>query len=122
MSWVVREVVGGPWFTEGCDTASEIPAVNEIEWRPFEHSKRLLGHAGTNGIVIRAYGPLTCARLLDDVRVARLADRYGKAAAHLLRWNLQLDTVPLPKANNYKYQREHITVFEPAAAARWRKC
>jgi 2,5-diketo-D-gluconate reductase A len=42
-----------------------------------------------------------------------MAARYGKTPAQLLiRWNLQLGVVPLPKANHTQHQRENLDVFD----------
>ena len=42
-----------------------------------------------------------------------MAARYGKTPAQLLiRWNLQLGVVPLPKANHAQHQRDNLDVFD----------
>jgi diketogulonate reductase-like aldo/keto reductase len=56
--------------------------------------------AADNRILIQAYSPLTRATRLGDPTLRQVAGRYGKTPAQLLiRWNLQLGTVPIPKAN-----------------------
>ncbi|HEU4779438.1 MAG TPA: aldo/keto reductase [Steroidobacteraceae bacterium] len=91
----------------------ELPAVNQIEWSPFGHSPRMLDFCRDNDIVIQAWSPLTRAQRLNDDKVAGMAARYGKSPAQLLiRWNLQLGVVPLPKANHAQHQRENLNVFD----------
>lgn len=91
----------------------EMPAVNQIEWSPFGHSPRMLDFCRDNNILIQAWSPLTRARRLNDDKVAAMAARYGKTPAQLLiRWNLQLGVVPLPKANHVHHQRENLNVFD----------
>ena len=91
----------------------ELPAVNQIEWSPFGHSPRMLDFCHDNHIVIQACSPLTRARRLNDDKLSAMAARYGKTAAQLLiRWNLQLGVVPLPKANNTRHQRDNLDVFD----------
>jgi 2,5-diketo-D-gluconate reductase A len=91
----------------------ELPAVNQIEWSPFGHSPRMLDFCHDNGIVIQAWSPLTRAQRLNDDKLAAMAARYGKNPAQLLiRWNLQLGVVPLPKANHVQHQRENLNVFD----------
>jgi diketogulonate reductase-like aldo/keto reductase len=91
----------------------ELPAVNQIEWSPFGHSPSMLDFCRDNGIVIQAWSPLTRAQRLNDDKLAGMAARYGKNAAQLLiRWNLQLGVVPLPKANHVQHQRENLNVFD----------
>jgi len=91
----------------------EMPAVNQVEWSPFGHSPRMLDFCRDNEIVIQAWSPLTRATRLNDDKVATMAARYGKTPAQLLiRWNLQLGVVPLPKANHAQHQRENLNVFD----------
>jgi diketogulonate reductase-like aldo/keto reductase len=91
----------------------EMPAVNQIEWSPFGHSPRMLDFCHDNHIVIQAWSPLTRASRLNDDKLTGMAARYGKTPAQLLiRWNLQLGVVPLPKANHTQHQRENLDVFD----------
>jgi diketogulonate reductase-like aldo/keto reductase len=91
----------------------ETPAVNQIEWTPFGWSREVFDWSTERGIVIQAYSPLTRARRLDDPQLTAVAERYGKTPAQvLLRWNLQLGTVPLPKANRREHMVENLDVFD----------
>jgi len=91
----------------------ELPACNQIEWSPFGHSPRMLDFCRDNGILILAASPLTHARRLNDDRLGNMAARYGKTPAQLvIRWNLQLGVVPLPKANHSAHLRENLGVFD----------
>jgi 2,5-diketo-D-gluconate reductase A len=96
----------------------EMPAVNQLEWSPFGHSPRMLDFCRDNGILILAARPLTHAHRLNDDKVGAMAARYGKTPAQLLiRWNLQLGVVPLPKANHVQHLRENLNVFDFEIAA-----
>jgi diketogulonate reductase-like aldo/keto reductase len=91
----------------------EMPVVNQVEWSPFGHSPRMLDFCRDNGIVIQAWSPLTRATRLNDDKLGTMAARYGKTPAQLLlRWNLQLGVVPLPKANHVQHQRDNLNVFD----------
>lgn len=95
------------------EASGEVPAVNQIEWSPFGHSDAMLSYARENHIVIQAYSPLTRTKRLDDEILADIASKYSKTPAQvLIRWNLQLGTVPLPKANRHEHQTENIDVFD----------
>ena len=95
------------------DATDETPVVNQIEWSPFGHSEEMLAFCKERNIVVQAYSPLTRATRLDDGDIVQVADRYQKTPAQImLRWNLQLGTVPLPKANEREHQRENIDVFD----------
>jgi 2,5-diketo-D-gluconate reductase A len=91
----------------------ELPVVNQIEWTPFGHSPRMLDFCHDNDIVIQAWSPLTRGTRLNDDKLAAMAARYGRTPAQLLiRWNLQLGVVPLPKANHATHQRDNLHVFD----------
>ncbi len=91
----------------------EMPAVNQVEWSPFGHSPRMLDFCRDNDIVIQAWSPLTRATRLNDDKLGAMAARYGKTPAQLLiRWNLQMGVVPIPKANHVQHQRENLHVFD----------
>jgi len=91
----------------------ELPVVNQVEWSPFGHSPRMLDFCRDNDIVLQAASPLTRGTRLNDDKLAAMAARYGKTAAQLLiRWNLQLGVVPLPKANHELHQRDNLHVFD----------
>lgn len=94
-------------------TTGEVPAVNQIEWTPFGWSSQMLEHCRRHRILIQAYSPLTRTERLDDPRLTGIAGEYGKTPAQvLLRWNLQLGTVPLPKANRREHLVENLDVFD----------
>ena len=91
----------------------ELPAVNQVEWSPFGHSPSMLDFCHDNEIVIQAWSPLTRAQRLNDNKLCAMAARYGKSPAQmLLRWNLQLGVVALPKANHAQHQRENLNIFD----------
>jgi 2,5-diketo-D-gluconate reductase A len=98
---------------ELADKSGEMPVVNQIEWSPFGHSSEMFDFCRDNGVVIQAYSPLTRGKRLDDQRLSEIAANYGKSPAQILiRWSMQLGTVPLPKANQIKHLEENIEVFD----------
>jgi len=93
--------------------SGEMPAVNQVEWTPFAWSREMLDFCREHDIIIQAYSPLTHGKRLDDGRLGDLASRTGGTPAQvLLRWNLQLGTVALPKANDPDHRRENLDVFD----------
>lgn len=95
------------------EIVGEQPVVNQIEWTPFGHSVRMLDYCRKNAIVIQAYSPLTRAERLEAPALKGIAAQRGKTAAQvLIRWNLQLGTVPLPKANRLDHLEENFAVFD----------
>jgi 2,5-diketo-D-gluconate reductase A len=64
-------------------------------------------------IVIQAYSPLTRTRRLNDSQLNGIAVRYNKRPAQILiRWNIQLGAVPIPKANQKQHIEENMRVFD----------
>jgi diketogulonate reductase-like aldo/keto reductase len=98
---------------ELAEVTGESPAVNQIEWSPFGWSRQMLDYCRERRIEIQAYSPLTRTRRLDDERLAELAAEYDRTPAQiLLRWDLQLGVVPLPKANRREHLEENLGVFD----------
>jgi 2,5-diketo-D-gluconate reductase A len=95
------------------ETSGETPVVNQVEWSPFGFTDEMLTYCRQKGIVVQAYSPLTHGERLDDPGLQKIARVHGKTPAQVvLRWNLQLGTVPLPKASRAKHQKENFEVFD----------
>lgn len=95
------------------DVSGIVPAVNQIEWSPFGHSMEILEHCTRNGTVIMAYSPLTRGQRLGDPTIKELSEKYKKSTAQILiRWSIQVGTVPIPKANQKKHLEENVDVFD----------
>jgi diketogulonate reductase-like aldo/keto reductase len=95
------------------DATGERPVVNQIEWTPFGWSREMLDYCREHGIVIQAYSPLTRTRRLDDETLKQLAGEYQKTPAQvLLRWNVQLGSAALPKANRRDHLVENLEIFD----------
>ena len=95
------------------DKSGEIPAVNQIEWSPFGHSRKMYDYCVEKGIVIQAYSPLTRTRRLNDITLKQIALKYGKSTAQIMiRWSMQYGTVPIPKANQKAHLEEDLRVFD----------
>lgn len=93
--------------------SGEVPVVNQIEWSPLGYGEQMLRYVHENDIVIQAYSPLTRTQRLDHRAFTEIADNHGKTSAQvLIRWNLQLGTVPIPKANQRAHLEENIDVFD----------
>lgn len=90
-----------------------VPAVNQIEWSPFGHDMDMLDFCRENDIVIQAYSPLTREKMTKNDKLRDVAARYDKTPEQiLLRWNIQLGCVPLPKASSREHLQENLDVFD----------
>jgi len=95
------------------DASGERPVVNQIEWTPFGHSRRMLEYCRERDVLIQAYSPLTRGERLDDVTLREVAQRHGKTPAQvLIRWDTQIGVNPIPKASTPGHLAEDFDVFD----------
>jgi diketogulonate reductase-like aldo/keto reductase len=89
------------------------PAVNQVQFSPFEYRRGLLEYAREREVAIEAYSPLGTGRHLDRPEVREVAERRGHTPAQvLIRWCLQRDTVVIPKSTHRERIEENARVFD----------
>ena len=89
------------------------PAVNQIETHPLLNQAELRAVNAQHGIVTEAYGPLGVGNLLDNAAVAGVAEAHGRTAAQvLIRWNLQLGNVVIPRSSSPERIKSNLEVFD----------
>jgi len=75
------------------------PVVNQVELHVFLQQPELVEFCKQHGIVVEAYSPLAHGHGLDDPVLTEIAKKHGKTTAQImLRWCLEIGTVPLPKS------------------------
>lgn len=90
-----------------------VPAVNQIEFTPYNYQKGLQEYCERKGIKIEAWGPLSRGNLLGDPKLVEFAKGYDKSTAQiLLRWGLQHGVIVLPKSANRERIIENTKVFD----------
>jgi diketogulonate reductase-like aldo/keto reductase len=114
---LTREIGVSNYSTDQIDAVTaatgERPAVNQIEWSPFGHTREMLDYCRERRILIQAYSPLTRGQRLDHPMLAEVGSHHGKTPAQvLIRWNIQLGTNPIPKASTREHLQEDIDVFD----------
>jgi diketogulonate reductase-like aldo/keto reductase len=93
--------------------ASTQPAVNQVQFSPFEYRQALLEACERRNVAVEAYSPLGTGRHLSDPTVARVAERVGRTPAQvLLRWCLQRDTIVLPKSTHQDRIEQNAQIFD----------
>ena len=93
--------------------ANTPPAVNQIQFSPFEYRRALHDAGESHGVAVEAYSPLGTGRHLNDATVATIAERAGRTPAQvLIRWCLQRDTIVLPKSTHSDRIQENIDVYD----------
>jgi len=100
---------------------SVVPAVNQIELHPRLSQKPLLDYCKDLGIVAESWGPLGGTAGKDGVRdnmlenevLKTIGAKYGKSAAQvILRWNIDLGIVAIPKSVTPSRIRDNINIFD----------
>lgn len=90
-----------------------VPAVNQVELHVFLQQPELLEYCKQNGIVVEAYSPIAHGHGLDNKVLKEIADKHGKSTAQIMvRWCIEVGTVPLPKSTNPERIAENIDVFD----------
>jgi methylglyoxal/glyoxal reductase len=89
------------------------PVVNQVEFHPFLVQKDLLDYDAKSGIRHQAWSPLTRGRRLDDPVIMEVARKHGRTPAQVvLRWDLQLGVVTIPKSVHRERILENSRVFD----------
>lgn len=93
--------------------AGVVPAVNQVEFHPFLLQKELLDFEAGCGIRHEAWSPLTRGRKLDHPAITGIARKHGKTSAQvLLRWDLELGVVTIPKSVHRERILENSLIFD----------
>jgi diketogulonate reductase-like aldo/keto reductase len=93
--------------------AESPPVVNQVQYSPFKHRRKLLEACDEQGVALEAYSPLGTGRHLSDERVGAIAERAGRTPAQvLLRWCVQRELVVIPKSTHRERIAENAQVFD----------
>ena len=91
----------------------ELPAVNQVELHPYFPQQELLRFHAEHDIVTEAWSPLgKNSPVLSEQVIAGAAAAHGVTPAQVvLRWHVQLGSLPLPKSSSPERQRENLDLF-----------
>jgi 2,5-diketo-D-gluconate reductase A len=94
------------------ETAEVVPAVNQIELHPWLQQAELREKHTRLGILTEAWSPLGRGQVLEDPVIGALAAEHKVSPAQVvLRWQLQLGNVAIPKASSAARIGENLDVF-----------
>jgi diketogulonate reductase-like aldo/keto reductase len=89
------------------------PAVDQVEFSPFQFRRALLEACEASGVVLEAYSPLTRGHDLRDRTVVAIAEQYHRTPAQvLLRWAVQRGVPVIPKSGNEDRIAENARIFD----------
>ncbi|MGV8908458.1 MAG: aldo/keto reductase [Propionicimonas sp.] len=89
------------------------PAVNQVELHPYFPQAGQRAVHDELGIRTESWSPLGQAgEVMHDPVVTEIATAQGRTPAQvILRWHVQLGSVPLPKAASARRQQENLSAF-----------
>ncbi|HET8601258.1 MAG TPA: aldo/keto reductase [Segeticoccus sp.] len=89
------------------------PAVNQLELHPYFPQQQMRGVDADRGILTEAWSPLGKRPTpFEEPAVTDAARAHGVTPAQVvLRWHVQLGSLPIPKSANPDRQRQNLDVF-----------
>lgn len=96
------------------DSSDVVPAVNQIEFHPYLQQHELFELHKELGIATEAWSPLgQGGPLLKDVVIGAIAAKIRRSPAQvILRWNIQLGNIVVPKSATESRIRENFALFD----------
>ncbi|MGP0038883.1 MAG: aldo/keto reductase [Solirubrobacteraceae bacterium] len=92
---------------------SVVPAVDQVQFSPFENRRALLEACERRSVVLEAYSPLGTGRHLSEETVTRIAEAAGRTPAQvLLRWCVQREIPVIPKSTHRERIEENTQIFD----------
>jgi diketogulonate reductase-like aldo/keto reductase len=90
-----------------------VPTVNQVEFHPRNRLVDLHNFCIENQIQLQAWAPLMQGKALDIPELVNLGEKYGKSPAQILiRWDLQLQVLTIPKSITPHRIVENCQVFD----------
>ena len=95
------------------DDTGVTPVVNQIELHPYFPQAQMRAEHERLGIRTESWSPLGKRQApFTEPPVASAAEKYAVSPGQvILRWQVQLGSVPIPKSANPQRQRENLDVF-----------
>ena len=88
------------------------PMVNQIEFHPGHTQEATVRYCQAHGIQVQAWSPMGRTRVLKDPLVQELAQNPGVSAAQIcLRYAVQRQIIPLPKASSMERMKQNQDLF-----------
>ena len=102
-----------PHLERVLDEGGIVPMVNQIELHPLLVQDELRDFHSRHNIVTEAWSPLGHGKLLEDPTVTGIAEELDRTPAQvLLRWQIQLGNVTVPKSVTPERIRANFDVFD----------
>jgi diketogulonate reductase-like aldo/keto reductase len=91
-----------------------MPVINQIELHPYFNQEDQRKYDQEHGILTQDWSPLgRASEMLQNPTLKKIAAKYDKNVGQLiLRWELQLETLPIPKSSTPSRQAGNIDLFD----------
>ena len=90
-----------------------MPMADQIECHPGFTQEATVRYCQEKGIYVQAWSPLGRKRVLEHPLLVGLAEKYNKSAAQIcLRYEIQRQVIPLPKASTKERMVQNYQVFD----------
>jgi diketogulonate reductase-like aldo/keto reductase len=109
-------------LTSLLETATVVPAVNQIELHPYFQQREVQAFGVEHGILTQAWSPIggitfyrdgSHGSTLQDPVIGGIAQAHGKSPAQvMLRWHLQQGRSAIPKSTKAHRIAENFDVFD----------
>ena len=95
------------------DATGQTPAINQIELHPYLQQAPLRREHERLGIVTEAWSPLAQGLVLGDATIVAIARAHSRTPAQVvIRWQLQLGNVVIPKSVTPERIEQNFDVFD----------
>ncbi|XP_012539612.2 uncharacterized protein LOC105838526 [Monomorium pharaonis] len=100
------------------------PVMNQVECHPNLNQKKLRDFCASRGIAVTAYSPFGSPKriwakpgdpkvILDEPEIVNIGTKYGKTPAQvILRYLIDIGTIPIPKSSSKKRIKQNIDIFD----------
>ena len=95
------------------DNCNIKPMVNQLEVHPGYTQEAAIRYCQERDILVQAWSPLGRQRVLEEPLLIELAAKYDVTPAQIcLRFLLQRDINPIPKASSFERMRNNMDIFD----------
>ena len=100
-------------YVELMESATVVPAINQIEINPFLHRSKTIAFFESKGVKLQSYRSLRDGKSFGDPTVVAVAAKHGRSAAQVLgRWCVQHGYIYIPKSVKRERMAENMRVFD----------
>lgn len=91
-----------------------LPVINQVELHPYFNQQAQRDYDQAHGILTQDWSPIgRASEMLQNPTLQTIATKYRKNVGQLiLRWEVQLGTLPIPKSSTPSRQAGNLDIFD----------